>query len=202
MSIQLINSGSPDCSTQEKVETDNKISQLEESEQSLKSNISLVVEEKSRALNKLSNLQNRREEEEQMKLTAQKELSVLRNQLEETVESKQKLEIELASISETLENMDSEKKQLDEQMRDLEEKMCACQDERIGLEHELDVARQQLEAANEARIHAEQGQVKAQEQLESLRCMMDQEIAALKFQLSSETMKYETQIKVIYWVQF
>lgn len=179
----------------EKVETDNKISQLEESEQSLKSNISLVVEENSRALNKLSSLQNRREEEEQMKLTAQKELSVLRNQLEETVESKRKLEIELASISGTLEGMDSEKKHLDEQMREVEEKMYACHDERISLEHELAVARQQLEAANEARIHAEQGQVKAQEQLESLRCMMDQEIAALKFQLSSETMKYETEIK-------
>lgn len=197
MSNQLIYSGSSDCSTQEKVETDNKISQLEESEQSLKSNISLVVEENSRALNKLSSLQNRREEEEQMKLTAQKELSVLRNQLEETVESKRKLEIELASISGTLEGMDSEKKHLDEQMREVEEKMYACHDERISLEHELAVARQQLEAANEARIHAEQGQVKAQEQLESLRCMMDQEIAALKFQLSSETMKYETEIKVI-----
>lgn len=194
--IEFINE-EKDLLEMEKVETDNKIAQLEESERSLKSNISLVVEEKSKALNELSELQNRREEEEQLKLKAQGDLAALRNQLEETVESKHKLEMELASISGTLEIKDMEKKQLDEQVRNLDEKMSACQDERIGLEHELQVARQQLEAANEARIRAEQGQVKAQEQLESLRCMMDQEIAALKFQLSSETMKYETELKCL-----
>lgn len=181
---------------QEKIETDNKLAELAESEKSLQSDISLVAEEKCRALNELSVLKGRQEEGEKLRLHTQQELESLKQQLEETVTSKHKLETDLASITDSLQTMDSEKKHLDDQMRTLEEKMSSCQDERIGLEHELGVARQQLEAANEARIRAEQGQVKAQEQLESLRCMMDQEIAALKFQLSSETMKYETELKV------
>ncbi|XP_073235994.1 RUN and FYVE domain-containing protein 2-like isoform X2 [Porites lutea] len=179
----------------EKIETDSKITALKESELSLNSNISLIVEEKCKALNELTLLKSRKADEEKLRLSAQEELAALKEQLEETVESKYKLEKELASITATLQTMDSEKRYLDDQVKTLEEKMLACQDERIGLEDELDVARQQLEAANEARIRAEQGQVKAQEQLESLRCMMDQEIAALKFQLSSETMKYETELK-------
>jgi len=179
----------------EKIETDNKIAELEESEQSLKSDISSVVEEKSKALNELSMLKGRREEEEQLRLKSQQELAALKDQLEETIKSKHKLETDLESITGTLQTMDTEKKHVEGQMKTLEDKMASCQDERIGLEHELDVARQQLETANEARIRAEQGQVKAQEQLESLRCMMDQEIAALKFQLSSEAMKYETELK-------
>lgn len=183
-------------SLKEKVETDSKITALKESELSLNSNISLIVEEKCKALNELTLLKSRKADEEKLRLSAQEELAALKEQLEETVESKYELEKELASITQTLQTMDSEKQFLDSQVRTLEEKMLACQDERIGLEDELDVARQQLEAANEARIRAEQGQVKAQEQLESLRCMMDQEIAALKFQLSSETMKYETELKV------
>lgn len=181
---------------QEKIETDSKIAELEESEQSLKSDISLIEEEKCKTLNELSLLKGRREEEEELRLKAQQELAALKDQLEETVKSKRKLEIELASITDTLQTMDNEKKHLDDQLRTLDEKMSSCQDERIGLEHELEVARQQLEAANEARIRAEQGQVKTQEELENLRCMMDQEMAALKFQLSSETMKYETELKV------
>ena len=154
------------------------------------------MEEKSKALNELSMLKGRREEEEQLRLKSQQELAALKDQLEETIKSKHKLETDLESITGTLQTMDTEKKYVEGQMKTLEDKMASCQDERIGLEHELDVARQQLETANEARIRAEQGQVKAQEQLESLRCMMDQEIAALKFQLSSEAMKYETELKV------
>lgn len=183
-------------SFQEKMETDDKLAQLEKSEQSLKSDISLVVEEKCKALNELTTLKGLQDEEQKLISHAHDELAALKEQLEETVESKQRLETALASITDTLSTIDAEKKDLDGQVKTLEEKMSNCQDERIGLEHELDVARQQLEAANEARIRAEQGQVKAQEQLESLRCMMDQEIAALKFQLSSETMKYETELKV------
>lgn len=181
---------------QEKVETDNKLAELEESEKSLKSDIALAAEEKCRVLNELSSLKDKREEDEELKLKAQQELATLKQQLEDTVNCKHKLETDLENITEALQTMDTEKKHLDDQMRTLEEKLSACQDERIGLEHELEVAREQHEAANEARIRAEQGQVKAQEQLESLRCMMDQEIAALKFQLSSETMKYETELKV------
>ena len=183
-------------SFQEKMEADDKLAQLEKSEQSLKSDISLVVEEKCQALNELTTLKGLQDEEQKMISHAQDELAALKEQLEETVESKQRLETDLVNITDTLTTIDAEKKDLDDQVKTLEEKMSNCQDERIGLEHELDVARQQLEAANEARIRAEQGQVKAQEQLESLRCMMDQEIAALKFQLSSETMKYETELKV------
>ena len=183
-------------SFQEKMEADDKLAELEKSEQSLKSDISLVVEEKSQALNELTTLKGLQDEEQKLISHAHNELAALKEQLEETVESKQKLETDLASITYTLTTIDAEKRDLDSQVKTLEEKMSNCQDEKIGLEHELEVARQQLEAANEARIRAEQGQVKAQEQLESLRCMMDQEIAALKFQLSSETMKYETELKV------
>ena len=178
------------------MEADNKLALLEKSEQLLKSDISFVVEEKCKALDELSKLKGLQDEEHKLRSNAHDELAALKEQLNETVQSKQRLESGLASITGTLQTMDAEKKDLDGQLKTLEEKMSSCQDERIGLEHELDVARQQLEAANEARIRAEQGQVKAQEQLESLRCMMDQEIAALKFQLSSETMKYETELKV------
>ena len=178
------------------METDNQLALLEKSEQSLKSDISLVVEEKCKALDELTQLKGLQDEVKKLRSSANNELAALKKQLEETVQSKQRLENDLGSITDTLQTIDAEKTDLDGQLRTLEEKMSSCQDERIGLEHELDVARQQLEAANEARIRAEQGQVKAQEQLESLRCMMDQEIAALKFQLSSETMKYETELKV------
>lgn len=192
--IEFIN-GEKDILEKEKMEADDKLAELEKSEQSLKSDISLVVEEKCQALNELTTLKGLQDEEQKLISNAHDELAALKEQLEETVESKQRLETDLASITDTLTKIDAEKRDLDGQVKTLEEKMSNCQDERIGLEHELDVARQQLEAANEARIRAEQGQVKAQEQLESLRCMMDQEIAALKFQLSSETMKYETELK-------
>ena len=175
-------------SLQEKLKADNRLAELEESEETLQSNISFLAEEKCKVLDELTQLKGIREEEEK--------LESLKAQLEDTAQSKQKLENELTTITDSLQTMDAEKKDLDGQLRSLEEKMSSVHDERIGLEHELDVAKEQLEAANEARIRAEQSQVRSQEQLESLQCMMDQEVAALKFQLSSETMKYETELKV------
>lgn len=159
--------------------------------------ISFLSEEKCKVFDELTQLKGVREEEEKLRSETHDELASLQAQLEETAQSKQKLENELATITDSLQTMDVEKKDLDGQLRSLEEKMSSVHDERIGLEHELDVAREQLEAANEARIRAEQSQVRSQEQLESLQCMMDQEIAALKFQLSSETMKYETELKTL-----
>lgn len=183
-------------SLQEKLKADNRLAELEESEETLQSNISFLAEEKCKVLDELTQLKGIREEEEKLRSEAHDELESLKAQLEDTAQSKQKLENELATITDSLQTMDAEKKDLDGQLRSLEEKMSSVHDERIGLEHELDVAKEQLEAANEARIRAEQSQVRSQEQLESLQCMMDQEVAALKFQLSSETMKYETELKV------
>ena len=150
------------------------------------------MQEKCKALDELSYLK----EQSLLKTGVDDELCALRQQLDETVKAKEKLTTDLQNITETLEIIESEKKSLDEQLKALKENMAACQDDKVSLEHELDVTKQQLEVANEARIRAEQGQVKMQEQLEGLRCMMDQEIAALKFQLSSEAIKYETELKV------
>jgi chromosome segregation ATPase len=106
------------------------------------------------------------------------------------------LQLDLSKVQDKVTSFESETVDLKEKLNVLTEDLRIQTDERVGLEDELDVAKQQLESANEGRIRAEHAQVKAQEELENLRCMMDQEVAALKFQLSSETIKFETEIKV------
>lgn len=69
-------------------------------------------------------------------------------------------------------------------------------DEKSSMEAQTNIDKQQLEMANEGRIRAECAQMKAEEDLKNLKCVMEQEVAALKFQLSSETMKFEEEIKV------
>lgn len=178
---------------QEKLEIVNKLAVLEMTEKSLRSDLSVITEEKLKSENELSIVKEQQSEGNEARTRVEATLIKVKQQLQETNDSKQKLVQELNVIADALRTLEDE---TTNRLALFKEQVSSLQDEKSTLEHEIEVARQQLEAANEARIRAEQGQMRTQEQLESVRCMMDQEIAALKFQLSSETMKYETEIKV------
>ena len=178
---------------QEKLEIVNKLAVLEMTEKSLRSDLSVITEEKLKSENELSIVKEQQSEGNEARTRVEATLIKVKQQLQETNDSKQKLVQELNVIADALRTLEDE---TTNRLTLFKEQVSSLQDEKSTLEHEIEVARQQLEAANEARIRAEQGQMRTQEQLESVRCMMDQEIAALKFQLSSETMKYETEIKV------
>lgn len=171
----------------------NKLAVLEMTEKSLRSDLSVITEEKLKSENELSIVKEQQSEGNEARTRVEATLIKVKQQLQETNDSKQKLVQELNVIADALRTLEDE---TTNRLALFKEQVSSLQDEKSTLEHEIEVARQQLEAANEARIRAEQGQMRTQEQLESVRCMMDQEIAALKFQLSSETMKYETEIKV------
>jgi len=110
------------------------------------------------------------------------EIESLNSKLEETGS-------EIARTSENVENAEKNIIALKKDIRILTE-------EKTAMEAQVVIDREQLEQANEGRIKAECSQAKTEEELKNLRCLMDQEVAALKFQLSSETMKFEEEIKV------
>lgn len=98
---------------------------------------------------------------------------------------------EVTRTSKNLENAEKSLTSLREDIRVLTE-------EKATMEAQVGIDREQLQQANEGRIKAESSQVNTEEELKNLRCVMEQEVAALKFQLSSETMKFEEEIKVLF----
>ncbi|XP_032238548.2 FYVE and coiled-coil domain-containing protein 1 isoform X2 [Nematostella vectensis] len=127
----------------------------------------------------------------------QQQLEKREKHIQELSESLDSLQDSLATSLEKNQSLQLEQKKIAHHHKSLQDEIFSLSEEKASLTDELGVARQQQEAANEGRIRAERAQLKSREELESLRCMMDQEVAALKFQLSSEAIKYESKIKVL-----
>ncbi|KAK3742015.1 hypothetical protein QZH41_003953 [Actinostola sp. cb2023] len=120
----------------------------------------------------------------------------LENEAQENKNEAESLHKELEEAYDNITCINSENTDAKNKMISLNEEAILHTEEKTAIEIEVNVTKQQLEMANEGRIRAESAQVKAQDELKNLQCMMEQEVAALKFQLSSETIKFETEKKV------
>ena len=175
------------------MEVSDKLAKMEAEKHSLLSDLTIMSALKAQSDHELSIVKEQQSEEKESRESVEGQLRTVKQQLQEVTDSNEGLQRELAAVVDSHKSLNESTKC---QIEDLEGQVTSLQDDKSSLEGEIEVARQQLEAANEARIRAEQANVRAQEQLQSVQCMMDQEVAALEFQLSSETMKYETELKV------
>ena len=141
-------------------------------------------------------IRSQNDEECRFRTKYENQLSQLKEELVASFTLRGNLESELTNLKNTLHEHCSEKSELREQLTSIGEELSSVQDVKASLELELEDSRLLLEAANEGRILAEQGQAKARDHLDNIKCTLEQEIAALKFQLSSDAMKFETEIKV------
>lgn len=171
--------------------------QIETEYTSLEENLRAVTEEKNKAEEDISLLKIHNEEERARFLESfETQLSQLKEELVQSFTLRGNLESEVKEMKRKIDEYYSQNEGQRQLLDSVREELTSVQDEKAGREMELGDLRELLEAANEGRILAEQGQAKAREQLENVKSTLEQEIAALKFQLSSEAMKFESEIKV------
>ena len=129
------------------------------------------------------------EEYKQQVISLQNQIQQYQNTSETTQQELDEAYEKITAL--TLENQDSKEK-----ITSLNGEIISLTNKIAELKDELDSTKQYLESTLEDKIRAEVAHVNTQDELENFKSVMDQEVAALKFQLSSETIKFETEKKV------
>ena len=128
---------------------------------------------------------------------------VLENEVSEITEQLTKEKSEQADHIKEIESLKMNFEEIEKKYKDVEDELALSKEELIIVKSNLDTkGNEMLETEKLLRNSVQENKeinqlkVKYEEQLTNLQCTMDQQISSLKFQLSSEALKYDEEIKV------
>ena len=169
---------------------------LEEEKTKLEEKFCCTLNEKSDLESELKLLNDKFQEESYLRLVNENELSEITEQLKEVKDEETVVIKELDKLKEEMVKSKNELDNKDVELVKCKDELSAMQISCEEAENSIKMMKEQVESLVGEKDECEKEVVVYQEKLKRLQCTMDQEVSSLRFQLSSEALKYDEEIKV------